>query len=109
MNLLILAQAAAPAPASTTSSMLGMFLPFALMIFVFYFLIIRPQSKKQKEHQKMLDALEINDRVVTSSGIIGIIVNIKNDKNSIVIRVDDTTGTRIEFQKSAVIGKLSND
>lgn len=107
MNLSILAHAA-PAQ-GTTGSMLGMFLPFALMIFVFYFLIIRPQSKKQKEHQKMLDALEINDKVVTSSGIIGIIVNIKSDKNSIVIRVDDTTGTRIEFQKSAIVGKLSND
>jgi len=106
MNNLILAQAAQQ---STASSLLNMIIPFALMFFVIYFFMIRPQAKKQKEHQAMLDGLQINDRVVTSSGIIGIIVNIKNDKNIIVIRVDDTTGTRIEFQRSTVVGKLENE
>ncbi len=107
MNQLILAQAAQP---GTAASLLNMVvIPFALMFFVIYFFMIRPQAKKQKEHQAMLDSLQINDKVITSSGIIGVIVNIKSDKNIIVVRVDDTTGTRIEFQKSSIVGKVSNE
>jgi len=106
MNQLILAQAAQP---GTAASLLNMVIPFALMFFVIYFFMIRPQVKKQKEHQAMLDSLQINDKVITSSGIIGVIVNIKSDKNIIVVRVDDTTGTRIEFQKSSIVGKVSNE
>ena len=90
-------------------SMLASLLPFALMFGILYFLIIRPQRKKQKELQKMIESVQINDTVVTNAGIIGKIVNIKKDKNSVVLRVDDTTGTKIEFQKSAIAGVLSND
>ncbi len=84
--------------------LLGMLLPFALMFAIFYFLLIRPQQKKQKELQKMLDALKENDIVVTSSGIIGKIITIKKDKDSVVLRVDDTTNTKIEFQRHAIAG-----
>lgn len=102
---LILAQAAQ----SKSGSILGMVIPFALMFFVFYFFIIRPQGKKQKEHEAMINSLSVNDRVVTSSGIIGIITKIKPEKNTIIIRVDDENGTRIEFQRHTVLGKLAND
>ncbi|HOE90523.1 MAG TPA: preprotein translocase subunit YajC [Candidatus Cloacimonadota bacterium] len=107
MNTLILAQA--QAQAAPQQSIFGMLIPFALMFVVIYFFIIRPQSKKQKEHAAMLNALEINDKVITNSGIIGIVVNIKTDKNIIVLRVDDTSGARIEFQRSAISGKIVNE
>ncbi len=86
--------------------LLGMLLPFALMFAIFYFLLIRPQQKKQKDHQKMLEALKENDIVATSSGIIGKIVAIKKDKDSVVLRVDDTTNTKIEFQRHAIAGVI---
>lgn len=85
------------------------FLPFILMFAILYFLIIRPQRKKQRDHQTMLGNLKINDVVVTNGGIIGKIVNIKKDKNTVVIRVDETAKTKIEFQKSAVVGILSEE
>ncbi len=85
------------------------FLPFILMFAILYFFIIRPQRKKQKELQEMIDNLQVNDKVVTNAGIIGKIVNIKNDKNVFVLRVDDTTGTKIEFQKAAIAGVLQSE
>jgi len=60
----------AEAPKQST---LGMFLPFIIMLAVMYFIMIRPQQKKMKEHQGMLSALKDGDEVITSSGIIGTI------------------------------------
>ncbi|MDX9977105.1 MAG: preprotein translocase subunit YajC [Candidatus Cloacimonadales bacterium] len=109
MNYLILAQAAEGAAQPQQGSLISLIIPFALMFVVIYFFMFRPQSKKQKEHQQMLEKLEINDKVFTTSGIYGIIVNIKKDKNTIVLRVDDTSGTRIEFLRSSIAGKIDND
>jgi len=88
---------------------IAQFLPFILMFVILYFLIIRPQRKRQKEHQSLLDNLKINDEVTTNAGIVGKIVNIKKDKDTVVIRVDDTTGTKIEFVRSAVAGIVKNE
>ena len=57
----------------------------------------------------MLGNLKINDIVVTNGGIIGKIVNIKKDKNIIVIRIDETTKTKVELQKGAVAGILNEE
>jgi preprotein translocase subunit YajC len=97
------------APQAQQPSAFASFLPFILMFVILYFLIIRPQKKKQKEHQNMLDNIQINDKVITNGGIIGKVVNIKNDKNTYMIRIDDTTNTKIELQKSAVAGILKNE
>ena len=88
---------------------IAQFLPFVLMFVILYFLIIRPQRKRQKDQQILIDNLKINDEVMTNAGIIGKIVNIKKDKNTIVLRVDDTTGTKIEFQRSAIAGIVSDE
>jgi preprotein translocase subunit YajC len=73
-------------------------MPLILMFVVFYFLLIRPQQKKQKEHQRMLAELKKNDEVITSGGIHGTIVNIKD--KTYALRVDDNV--KIEISKSAV-------
>ncbi|MCF7857825.1 MAG: preprotein translocase subunit YajC [Candidatus Cloacimonetes bacterium] len=88
---------------------IAQFLPFILMFVILYFLIIRPQRKRQKEHQALIDNLKLNDEVATNSGIIGKIVNIKKDKNTVILRVDDKTGTKIEFQRAAIAGIISNE
>jgi preprotein translocase subunit YajC len=75
-------------------------MPLILMFVVFYFLLIRPQQKKQKEHQKMLSEIKKNDEVITSGGIHGTIVNIKEKTYS--LRVDDNV--KLEISKSAVSG-----
>jgi len=85
------------------------FLPFILMIFVIWFFMMRPQSKKQKELQQMLDGLQVNDMVLTSGGIIGKVVSIKPDKNIVVIEIDDTNHIRVDFQRSAIVSLLNKD
>jgi len=80
-----------------------------LMFLILYFLIFRPQRKKQKQHQGMIDNLKIHDTVVTTGGIIGKIVNIKKEKNILVIRVDETTNTKIDIQRNAIAGVISEE
>jgi preprotein translocase subunit YajC len=79
-------------------SALYTFLPFIAIIAIFYFLIIRPQSKKQKETQKMLAALKKGDRIVTIGGIHGTIHKVM--EQSVIVKVDENT--RLEFNRSAI-------
>src|ERR1700740_482956 len=72
-------------------------LPFAF-IFIFYFLLIRPQQKRQKEHQQLLSNLKTGDKVVTSSGIHGLIANVKD--TTFLVKVADNV--KIEVDKNAI-------
>lgn len=77
---------------------IGMILPLVLIMGVFYFLLIRPQQKKQKEHQKLVEAVKTGDKVVTSAGIHGIVSNVK--EATILLKVADNV--KIEMDKAAV-------
>jgi preprotein translocase subunit YajC len=90
----------AQSPSQQAPSPLVTLMPFILMFVIFYFLLIRPQQKKQKEHQRMLSEIKKNDEVVTSGGIHGTIVNVKD--KTFMLRVDDNV--KIEISKSAVAG-----
>lgn len=83
------------------------FLPIIIMFALLYFLMILPQQKKQKEHQKMLDSLQVNDKVITTSGIYGRIVSFKPDKSSIVLEIDESNKVRIEIQRGAVASLIN--
>ncbi|HIW32634.1 MAG TPA: preprotein translocase subunit YajC [Candidatus Paenibacillus intestinavium] len=72
--------------------------PFILMFVVFYFLLIRPQQKKQKARNLMLNQVKKGDKVVTIGGLHGTIAEITDD--SVVLRVNDTT--KLTFDRSAV-------
>ncbi len=85
--LLTLAQTGPAAPNAAGSLM--QVLPIILIFGAMYFFMIAPQRKKQKEHEKMLAALQSGDEVVTTGGIYGTITNVKDDR--FVIRVSDTT------------------
>ena len=67
---------------------------------IFYFLLIRPQQKRQKQHQQLMANLKTGDRVVTSSGIHGLIANVK--ETTFLLKVADNV--KIEIDKSAVAG-----
>ncbi len=73
-------------------------LPPILIFMIFYFLLIKPQKEKQNQQKQMLSHLKKNDQVVTSSGIHGTIVNLKD--TTVVIRIDDNA--RIEVDKEAI-------
>ena len=96
-STVFLAQAAAPQGAQ---SMLPTLLFFGLMFAAMYFLMIAPQRKKQKAHEKMLKELTTGDEVVTSGGIYGQITNVKEDR--FVIRIAE--GTKIEVGKAFITG-----
>lgn len=85
------------APAGGGSTMM-LLLP-VLMIFVLYFLMIRPQQKRQKHWQEMLKSVKSGDRVTTAGGLRGIVVSLKDD--AIVIRVAPDN-TKLEVAKSAL-------
>lgn len=76
----------------------GMVLPFVLMFAVFYFLLIRPQQKKQKTRNSMLSAIKKGDRIVTIGGLHGTIVELTDDV--VVLLVNDAT--KLTFDRSAI-------
>lgn len=76
-------------------------IPLIFVFVIFYFLLIRPQKTKEKEHQKVLSNLNKNEEVVTSSGIHGTIVNVKD--KTVILRVDDNT--KIEIEKNCIAYK----
>ena len=82
-------------------------LPLLLIFVIFYLMIIVPNKKKQKEHQKMIDNVKIHDTIITTGGIIGKIVNFKKDRNTVVIRIDETTNAKMEIQKAAIAGVIN--
>jgi preprotein translocase subunit YajC len=95
---LLMAPPSGGAEAAGPASLISTFIPFALIIGIFYFLIIRPQNKKQKETQKMLSAIKKGDRIVTIGGIHGVIQSVK--EHSVIVKVDETT--KLEFSRSAI-------
>ena len=74
------------------------FVPLIFIFLVFYFLIIRPQQKKQKDHEAMLKNLKKNDEVVTAGGVHGTIVNVKD--KTFVLRIDENT--KVEIEKASI-------
>jgi len=85
-------------------SPLAMWLPIILIFVVMYFLILRPQAKRQKEHQRMLASLEKGDRVVTAGGIHGTIVGIKEKEQSLYVKIADNV--KVEVSRSSIGRKL---
>ncbi|MBO4321218.1 MAG: preprotein translocase subunit YajC, partial [Treponema sp.] len=82
-------QDAGQAGAGTGMGGLVTFLPLILILLIMYFLMIRPQNKKQKETQKMIEALKKGDKVITIGGIHGTVASTK--ENTIIVKVDDNT------------------
>ncbi|MDD3335008.1 MAG: preprotein translocase subunit YajC [Eubacteriales bacterium] len=74
---------------NTTTELLGMLIPLVLMFVVFYFLLIRPQRKKDKKVKDMLAALKVGDRICTIGGIYGTIVSIKDETIELSVGKDN--------------------
>jgi preprotein translocase subunit YajC len=90
---------------SDTTSSIYMIVFMVLLFGIFYFLIIRPQSKKQKEHMNLLNNLQVGDRIITIGGIYGRIESIRED--SYVIKVE--SGELIRMAKNAISGKQPDE
>ena len=97
-NAFAQAPAAAPAGGSSLMSML----PLVLMFVVLYFVMIRPQMKKQKEHKAMIDAIAKGDEVVTNGGLLGKITKV----GDIYLSLEVANGVEVQCQRGAVIQVL---
>ena len=85
-------------------SALVQFLPLVLIFVVFYFLLIRPQQKKAKDHRTMLDALRRGDRVVTGGGIVGTVSKVVGPEE---VEVDIAQGVRVRVLRSMISSVLA--
>jgi preprotein translocase subunit YajC len=80
------------------------FLPLIAIVVIFYFLLIRPQTKRQREHKTLLSTLRKGDKVVTNSGMYGTIVGMDEKENKVVLKVAENV--KIEFLKSSIAGRV---
>jgi preprotein translocase subunit YajC len=115
-EILVLAQAAAPAAAATSATQgaapqltpgqaLFNELPFFILIgVIFYFIFIRPQSQQRKAQAKLLEALKSGDKVITSSGIVGVVITVKD--TTVSLRSADA---KMEVTKASVVQILGDD
>lgn len=85
---------------------LGFLVPFGAMLLIFYFLLIRPQSKRQREHEKMLTALGKGDRVVTAGGIHGLVVGAEKDVLTLEIAALRGEKIRIKVDRARIDRRL---
>jgi preprotein translocase subunit YajC len=87
-----------------SSNAMIQFLPLVLIFVVFYFLLIRPQQRKAKEHRTMLGALRRGDRVVTGGGIVGTVVRVESPEE---VSVDIADGVRVRVVRSTITSVLA--
>ena len=92
--------AAAQGGAPESSPMWTFVVPMAVMVAIFYFLLIRPQQRKAKEHRQLLENLKRGDRVLTNGGLIGTIINI--EEGLVILEVADKV--RVEVGRAYIAG-----
>lgn len=100
VNVFLLAQAAQP----QQPGLFDMVLPFLLILGVFYFLLWRPQAKRQKEHQSFLGGLKTGDEVVSTGGIIGTVKSMEEN----IVTLEVSKGSKLRILKSQIRGPLGS-
>lgn len=90
---------------TTKPNPLMQYLPFVLILVVMYLLFFRAPKKKQEEHRQLVQSLQKNDKVQTIGGIIGIVVDVKDDE--VTLKVDESNNTKIKVAPSAIGKNLS--
>ncbi len=78
------------------------FIPFLFIGLLFYFMILRPERRRRSEQSGMLENLKKNDRIVTTGGIYGTVVNVQKGDSDVVIKVDENSNTRLRVVRSSI-------
>jgi preprotein translocase subunit YajC len=102
-----LAYAMGPAPQGGQGAGGGLmgFLPLILIFVIFYFLLIRPQQKRAKEHKSMLDSLKKGDKVVTSGGEYGVVEEVKT--NTVIVKIAENV--KVKYGKAYIAALRQSD
>ena len=90
----------APGGGSQSANPMAMWLPIILIFAIMYFLIFRPQAKKQKQQRMMIESLQKGDNIVTVGGIYGTIVGLKEKDNTIIVKISENT--KVELSRGSV-------
>ncbi|MGA2090504.1 MAG: preprotein translocase subunit YajC [Endomicrobiales bacterium] len=90
-------------PAAGGANAFGSFFPLIIIFVIFYFFLIRPQQKKAKEHQTLLNALKKDDKVLTSGGIYGTVVQVKGE----IVEVKIAENVKVQVAKSAITSVIT--
>lgn len=104
----LLAQDAPPAP-DDPNQWFRMMMPLVIIFGLFYFLMIRPQKKKEEQFKQLVADLKESDHVITIGGIHGVVTNVQRDADRVTIRVDESTGAKIRVNASAIARVVTDD
>ncbi len=104
-NVLLLAGATAGGGTPKGGNPFLSFLPLLLIIFVMYFLLLRPQAKRQKQQQEMIKNLQKGDKVLTSGGLVGTITGIKEKEGLLILKIADNV--KVELARQSVTQLLN--
>ena len=105
-QFVILAQQAETTPSWVT---LVPYMPVLLIIVLYIVMIQRPQRREQAARQALLKAIKKNDRVLTTSGIYGVVTSVQTDADEVTIRVDEATNTKLRMRLASVAHVLGNE
>ncbi|HJS09195.1 MAG TPA: preprotein translocase subunit YajC [Pirellulales bacterium] len=93
---------AAGAPAGGGGSALGTLFPLLMIGLLFYFILLRPERRKHKEHANLLSNLKKNDKVVTIGGIYGKVFDVQREQDRVTLKIDESTNTKIDVTFAAI-------
>ena len=96
----------APADGPGMGSLL---MPVAMIMVLFYFMLIRPEQAKKKAHQGLLNSLKKNDRIVTVGGIYGVVTNVQQDADEVTVKVDESNNTKIRITFGSVARVINGE
>jgi preprotein translocase subunit YajC len=97
-------------PAGGLESLLGSpLLMIAMLVFIFYFIVLRPGQKEKAKRQNMLGAIKKNDRVLTIGGIYGVVMNVHREADEITLKVDEDSNIKLKVTMSSIARVVSND
>ncbi|WP_447582230.1 preprotein translocase subunit YajC [Anaplasma marginale] len=106
-SALFAATAATPAPTAGLGASIAGFAPLVFIFLIFYFLVIRPQQKKLREHNKLLDSIKKGDKVIASGGLLGTVTKV--DASNGHLHIEVATGVEVRVLKSSVSEVLNRD
>jgi len=106
---LLAADPAAPAAADDPLGTLRFLLPMSIVMVLFYMMMIRPQKRKEQDLRDQVNSIKENDRVLTIGGIYGIVTNVQRDQQRVTVRVDESTGTKLRLNMTAIARVLTTE
>jgi preprotein translocase subunit YajC len=104
---LLAADPAAPAAPEDPLGTLRLLFPMAIVMVLFYLMMIRPQKRKEQDLRNQVNAIKENDRVLTVGGIYGVVTNVQRDQQRVTVRVDESNGTKLRLNMSAIARVLT--